>query len=159
MAGVYEGGRTGLTALFISFFNLLCIFLAPFISSIPTISTGPALCMVGVFMIEGVKDIDWLNYMEAIPSLFCILLQPVTYKIEVGVICGICIYFFMMIFSLRVALYIPALWNALPAPLQNFVARQSLSAKEQAKLEALGGSAVSKSATEVSKSATEVSAA
>ena len=58
MAGVYEGGRTGLTALVIAFCNFLCIFLAPFISSIPTIATGPALMLVGVFMIEGVKGLQ-----------------------------------------------------------------------------------------------------
>ena len=86
MAGVYEGGRTGLTALVIAFLNFICIFLTPLLSSIPTLSTGPALVMVGVFMIEGVKDIDWTDYMQAIPSTICILLQITTYKIEVGVL-------------------------------------------------------------------------
>lgn len=90
MAGVYEGGRTGVTALVIAFLNFLSMFFAPFFSSIPTLSTGPALIMVGVFMIQGVKDIDWMDYMQAIPSLLCILLQPVTYKIEVGICAGAC---------------------------------------------------------------------
>ena len=99
MAGVYEGGRTGLTALTIAFFNFLAMFFAPLFSSIPTLATGPALMMVGVFMIEGVKDIDWLNYMEAIPALICIMLQPLTYKIEVGILLGITVYAFLMIFS------------------------------------------------------------
>ena len=44
--------------------------------------------MLGSFMIEGVKDINWSDYMEAIPSMLCILLQPVTYKIEVGICAG-----------------------------------------------------------------------
>ncbi|CAE7456186.1 AZG1 [Symbiodinium natans] len=86
MAGVYEGGRTGLTALTIAFLNFICIFLTPLLSSIPTLSTGPALVMVGVFMIEGVKDIEWGDYMQAVPSTVCILLQITTYKIEVGVL-------------------------------------------------------------------------
>ena len=84
MAGVYEGGRTGLTALVIAFLNFLCIFLTPLFSAIPTLSTGPALVMVGVFMIEGVKDIEWGDYMQAIPSTVCILLQITTYHIEYG---------------------------------------------------------------------------
>ena len=84
MAGVYEGGRTGLTALVIAFLNFLCIFLTPLFSAIPTLSTGPALVMVGVFMIEGVKDIEWGDYMQAIPSTICILLQITTYHIEYG---------------------------------------------------------------------------
>lgn len=138
MAGVYEGGRTGMTALVISILNFLCIFLAPFISSVPTISTGPALIMVGVFMIEGVKDIDWSNYMQAIPSMICILLQPITYKIEVGVAAGFACWMFMMFFSLRFTLFIPGLWNALPECLKAFVARQDLQPSHQARLEALG---------------------
>ena len=97
-----------------------------------------------------IADIDWTDYFQAIPSLFCILLQPVTYKIEVGVITGIAIYFFMMIVSLRFALYVPAVWNALPKPLQGFVASQSLNAKEQAKLEALGYSVPKSTTAEVS---------
>ena len=41
MAGVYEGGRTGLTALWIALFNFLSMFFAPLFGSIPTLSTGP----------------------------------------------------------------------------------------------------------------------
>ena len=37
-------------------------------------------------------DIDWTDYFQAIPSLFCIILQPLTYKIEVGVLAGLLIY-------------------------------------------------------------------
>ena len=139
MAGVYEGGRTGLTALTIAFFNFLAMFFAPLFSSIPTLATGPALMMVGVFMIEGVKDIDWLNYMEAIPALICIMLQPLTYKIEVGILLGLTVWAFLMLFSLRFALYAPAIWNALPPFLQKFVAGQHLSAKEEKLLAELGG--------------------
>ena len=125
MAGVYEGGRTGLTALVIAFLNFICIFMTPLLSSVPTLSTGPALVMVGVFMIEGVKDIDWTDYMQAIPSTICILLQITTYKIEVGVLGALLVWSFLMIFSGRVFLYIPGAWEKLPAFLQRFVASQT----------------------------------
>eukprot|EP00746_Dinoflagellata_sp_MGD_P154239 gnl/MRDRNA2_/MRDRNA2_84715_c1_seq1.p1 gnl/MRDRNA2_/MRDRNA2_84715_c1~~gnl/MRDRNA2_/MRDRNA2_84715_c1_seq1.p1 ORF type:complete len:731 (+),score=131.02 gnl/MRDRNA2_/MRDRNA2_84715_c1_seq1:279-2195(+) len=124
MAGVYEGGRTGLTALVIAFFNFICMFLAPFFSAIPTISTGPALVMVGVFMIEGVKDIDWTDYMQAIPSLVCILLQITTYKIEVGILGALFVWAFMMVCSLRFLAYIPGCYKGLPKGLQDFIANQ-----------------------------------
>jgi xanthine/uracil/vitamin C permease (AzgA family) len=139
MAGVYEGGRTGLTALVIAFFNFICMFLAPFFSAIPTISTGPALVMVGVFMIEGVKDIDWADYMQAIPSLVCILLQITTYKIEVGIIGALFVWAFMMVVSLRFLLYIPGCYKALPAGLQKFIANQQGDAAFKAKVAELGG--------------------
>merc|ERR1719387_2630225 len=122
MAGVYEGGRTGLTAPVIAFFNFICMFLAPFFSSIPTVSTGPALIMVGVFMIEGVKDINWTDYMQAIPSMACILLQITTYKIECGILGGLFCWAFMMILSLRFLMYIPGAWPKVPTPVKNFIA-------------------------------------
>ena len=37
--------------------ELLAMLFSPLFASIPTISSGPALIMVGVFMLEGVKDI------------------------------------------------------------------------------------------------------
>ena len=124
MAGVYEGGRTGVVALVIAFLNFLCIFLTPLFSAIPTLSTGPALVMVGVFMIEGVKDIEWGDYMQAIPSTICILLQITTYKIECGVIGALAVWGFMMIFTLRIFLYIPGAWAVLPPAVQRWVASQ-----------------------------------
>mmetsp|Transcript_22852 Transcript_22852/g.40245 ORF Transcript_22852/g.40245 Transcript_22852/m.40245 type:complete len:714 (+) Transcript_22852:46-2187(+) len=139
MAGVYEGGRTGLTALVIAFLNFICIFLTPVLSSIPTLSTGPALVMVGVFMIEGVKDIDWGDYMQAIPSTICILLQITTYKIEVGVLGALMVWGFLMIFSCRIYLYMPAArWHALPQSLKNFVKNQNGDADFQKRLRELG---------------------
>lgn len=45
--------------MWIAFFNFLSMFFAPLFGSIPTLSTGPALIMVGVFMAEGLGTIDW----------------------------------------------------------------------------------------------------
>lgn len=124
MAGVYEGGRTGLTALVIAFFNFICMFLAPFFASIPTLATGPALIMVGVFMIEGVKDINWADYMQAIPSLVNILLQITTYHIEYGIIGCFFVWGFMMVMSFRFLIYLPGVAKGLPIGLKNFIANQ-----------------------------------
>jgi len=135
MTGIAEGGRTGLTALWIAFFNFLCMFLAPFISSIPTISTGPALLMVGVFMASGLQDIDWHDPMQAIPSLLTVLLMPVTYKIEVGICAGILVLLTMQIFSLRIFLHIPGCYDMMPDCLKSFISNQKLSAYERSLIE------------------------
>jgi len=156
MAGVYEGGRTGVTALMIAFLNFLAMFFAPFFSSIPTVSTGPALIMVGVFMIEGVKDIDWSDYMQAIPSMICILLQPVTYKIEVGVLAGFFCWAFMMIASLRFTLSFPGLFNSMPECLKSFVANQPLGATDLKKLEACGYAKAESTSTSTSAKPVDV---
>ena len=138
MTGVYEGGRTGLTALTIAFFNFLSIFLAPFFASIPTVATGPALILVGVFMIEGVKDVDWMDYMQSIPAMLTILVQPVTYRIEIGIIAGLFTWIFMMVFSLRITLWMPRVWKCMPKVMQKFVADQYLQPYEKEQLADLG---------------------
>ena len=81
---------------------------------------------------------------QAIPSLFCIILQPLTYKIEVGVIAGLFIWAFLSIVTLRFTLSIPPLFKALPAGVKDWIAGQSLDAGQKKKLEKLGYSPVKK---------------
>eukprot|EP00401_Gymnodinium_catenatum_P036138 CAMPEP_0117477096 /NCGR_PEP_ID=MMETSP0784-20121206/10648_1 /TAXON_ID=39447 /ORGANISM="" /LENGTH=759 /DNA_ID=CAMNT_0005271391 /DNA_START=44 /DNA_END=2323 /DNA_ORIENTATION=- len=124
IAGVYEGGKTGLTALVIAILNFMSIFFAPLFSSMPTLSTGPSLIMVGVFMMDVARDIEWGNYFKSVPSLVCILLQPVTNQIEYGIIGSVFVWFTMMALSLRIFIYIPRMWSYLPSSLKVWVARQ-----------------------------------
>lgn len=53
--GVAIGGRTGLTALFISIFFLLSIFILPVFAFIPIASSSAALIYVGSLMINNIK--------------------------------------------------------------------------------------------------------
>ena len=66
------------------------------------------------------------------------MLQPLTYKIEVGVLAGILIYYCLLLFTLRFTLYIPPIWQALPECMKKFVANQSLDKSQMKKLEELG---------------------
>jgi AGZA family xanthine/uracil permease-like MFS transporter len=52
-----QGGRTGLTAIFCSFYFFLSIFFAPILSSVPPWATGPALIIVGAMMMKGVVQV------------------------------------------------------------------------------------------------------
>ena len=45
--GVSDGGRTGLTAMFVAFFFLVSLFLSPLFLAIPAFATAPALIIVG----------------------------------------------------------------------------------------------------------------
>jgi len=84
--GIEEGGRTGVTAIVVSFYFLLSIFFAPLLASVPPWATGPALIIVGAMMMKGLVDIDWNNYGEAIPAFVTIALMPLTYSIAYGII-------------------------------------------------------------------------
>ncbi|KAH7865024.1 hypothetical protein Vadar_001296 [Vaccinium darrowii] len=91
-AGIREGGRTGLTAVIISFYFFLSLFFVPLLTSVPPWAIGPSLVMVGVMMMKVVKDIDWGNIKEAVPSFVTMLLMPLTYSISNGIVGGIGLY-------------------------------------------------------------------
>ncbi|KAI9024724.1 permease family-domain-containing protein [Hyaloraphidium curvatum] len=91
-AGIAEGGRTGLTAITVSFFFFIALFFAPIFASIPPWATGPALIVVGCLMAQGVSKINWRYYGDAIPAFATIALMPLTYSIGYGIIGGIFVY-------------------------------------------------------------------
>lgn len=91
-AGIREGGRTGLTAIFVGLYFGLACFFTPLLTSVPPWATGPSLVIVGVMMMKVVKDIDWNNVREAAPAFMTIILMPLTYSISNGIIAGIGIY-------------------------------------------------------------------
>ena len=86
--GIEEGGRTGLTAIVAGLLFLPFMFLSPLLSVIPTIATATALVIVGVFMMNPVKKINWTNYDDAIPAFLAMVLIPATYSITQGIIWG-----------------------------------------------------------------------
>ncbi|KAL8142010.1 hypothetical protein V2J09_015042 [Rumex salicifolius] len=91
-AGLREGGRTGLTAVFIGLYFGLALMFGPIMVSVPSWAIGPPLVMVGVLMMKVVKDIDFVNMKEAMPAFVTILLMPLTYSISNGIIAGIGFY-------------------------------------------------------------------
>lgn len=91
-AGVAQGGRTGLTAVTTGACFLLSLFLAPLVSLIPGSATAAALIIVGVLMMQSVKDIDFQDMVVAIPAFLTIALMPFTYNIANGISFGIVAY-------------------------------------------------------------------
>ncbi|MCZ8512523.1 NCS2 family permease [Paenibacillus filicis] len=91
-AGVAEGGRTGLTAVTTGVCFLLALFLAPIAALIPGSATAAALIVVGVLMMQAVKEIDFQDMVYAIPSFLTIALMPFTYNIANGISFGIVTY-------------------------------------------------------------------
>ncbi|RKP48762.1 NCS2 family permease [Cohnella endophytica] len=91
-AGVAEGGRTGLTAVSTGVLFLLSLFLAPLVNLIPGSATAAALIIVGLLMLQSIKNIDFEDYTIAIPSYLTIILMPFTYNIANGISFGIVTY-------------------------------------------------------------------
>lgn len=91
-SGVSEGGKTGLTSLTVAVLFILSLFLEPVFGSIPSAATAPALIIVGVMMVTPVRDIDWDDYSEAIPSFLTIILMVCASSISDGIMFGIIFY-------------------------------------------------------------------
>jgi AGZA family xanthine/uracil permease-like MFS transporter len=91
-AGVAQGGRTGLTSVTTGVCFLLSLFLAPVVALIPGSATAAALIVVGVLMMQSVKEIDFQDMVLAIPSFLTITFMPFTYNIANGISFGIFSY-------------------------------------------------------------------
>ncbi|MBE6044151.1 MAG: NCS2 family permease [Clostridium thermopalmarium] len=91
-AGVAEGGRTGLASVVTGILFLVAMFLSPLFIAIPACATGPALIVVGFFMMENIVEIDFSDFTEGVPAFLTIALMPLTYSIGDGLTIGILSY-------------------------------------------------------------------
>ncbi|MFC5404586.1 NCS2 family permease [Cohnella soli] len=91
-SGVAEGGRTGLTAVTTGVAFLLALFIAPIALLVPSAATSAALIIVGVLMLQSIKEIDFSDYVVGIPAFLTIALMPFTYNIANGISFGIVSY-------------------------------------------------------------------
>lgn len=92
--GVAAGGRTGFTAVVVAVLFALLLFFAPvaqMLASVPAI-TAPALIIVGFFMMDNLRKIDWSNLEEAFPAFLVLFLMPISYSIATGVGVGFIVY-------------------------------------------------------------------
>lgn len=98
-SGVAEGGRTGLTSFTVAVMFALALFFAPVFTMIPPVATAPALVLVGLFMMSPIKNIDLVDYTEAIPAFLTIIVMPLTYSIAEGIVFGMLSYVILKLFT------------------------------------------------------------
>ncbi|MGG7178543.1 NCS2 family permease [Clostridium paraputrificum] len=100
-SGVAEGGRTGLTAVSTAVMFALSLFFAPIFASITPAVTCSALVLVGLFMIEPIKEIELNDFTEAIPAFLTIIMMPLAYSISDGIVFGVISYIVLKLISGR----------------------------------------------------------
>ena len=96
-AGVDQGGRSGLTAFAVGCCFMVTLFFSPLFLSIPASATSPILILVGLLMIEPIKNIPFDELTESIPAFICIIMMPLTYSISHGILLGMISYVAMNI--------------------------------------------------------------
>ena len=91
-SGVAQGGRSGLTAFVVACCFAVTLLFSPLFLSIPSAATAPVLVIVGLLMIEPIRNIDFSDYTESIPAFICIVTMPLTYSISDGILLGMIAY-------------------------------------------------------------------
>jgi AGZA family xanthine/uracil permease-like MFS transporter len=98
-AGIKEGGKTGLVAVSVGVFFLLCLFLSPLAKTIPAYATGAALVFVATFFCKNLLNIDWDDISEYAPALLAAFIMPLTYSISNGIALAFIVYVIAKIIS------------------------------------------------------------
>lgn len=84
-SGVAQGGRTGLTSIVTALLFVCAIFFTPIIGIVPAYATAPALVLVGVYMMMSLRDLNYDDWTEFIPSLLGFFMMPFAYSIATGI--------------------------------------------------------------------------
>ena len=108
--GIEAGGRTGFTALVTGTCFLLTLFFAPFVSAIPAQAYGPALIIVGLFMLAPITRIDFSDYTESIPAFAVVTLMAFTSNIAIGITAGFVLYPICKLVAGKLDQLKPGLW-------------------------------------------------
>ena len=66
--------------------------IAPIATLIPPAATAPILIMVGILMMESIRNIDLSNIEISIPAILTIIIMPFTYSIANGIAFGLLFY-------------------------------------------------------------------
>jgi AGZA family xanthine/uracil permease-like MFS transporter len=92
MAGISEGGRTGLTSVVTAACFFLALFISPIVGIVPATATAPALIIVGILMITAIMNVNFNDFEEAAPAFLTFVIMPFTYSIANGIAMGFIFY-------------------------------------------------------------------
>jgi len=120
-AGIKEGGKTGLVAVSVGIFFLLCLFLAPLAKSIPAYATGAALVFIATFFCKNLVNIDWDDISEYSPALLAAFIMPLTYSISNGIALAFIVYVVAKAISGKISDLNPAVLIIAGASLLHFL--------------------------------------
>lgn len=100
-AGIAVGGRSGLTAITTGILFLFGLFFSPLLSVVTSQVTAPALILVGVLMVQSLRQIEWGKMEIAIPAFLILIGMPLTYSISDGIALGFIFYPITMLAAKR----------------------------------------------------------
>jgi len=99
LAGIKEGGRTGLSTLITSGLFFLSLLFIPLIKIIPKEAIAPVLIILGFFLIQRALKVDFTDITEGIPMFITLAVMPLTGTIHEAVIWGVFSYTLLKLFT------------------------------------------------------------
>ncbi len=98
-SGIAEGGRSGMTAFTVGMLFIISLFLSPLFLLIPSAATSGALVMVGVLMIDSIKEINLKDLSDSFPAFITMITMVLTYSIADGICLGILSFVIIKLFT------------------------------------------------------------
>ena len=98
-SGIAEGGKSGMTAFTVGVLFIISLFLSPVFLLIPSAATSGALVMVGVLMLDSIKEINLKDLSDSFPAFITMITMVLTYSIADGICLGILSYVIIKIFT------------------------------------------------------------
>ncbi|MBN1786972.1 MAG: NCS2 family permease [Sedimentisphaerales bacterium] len=109
-AGIEQGGRTGFTSIVTGILFLIAVFFVPLVGIVPGYATAPALIMVGLFMMKGIKKIDLSEIEDAFPAFIIIIMIALSYSISTGLAFGFISFTMLKILAGKLREVKPVMW-------------------------------------------------
>jgi AGZA family xanthine/uracil permease-like MFS transporter len=109
-SGIADGARTGLASVVTGCLFLVGLFCAPLIGAVPAFATAPALIIVGVFMFRNIKQIDFIDFKNAVPAFLTMILMPLTFSIATGLTVGFLSYVIIAVCCGDLKKISPVMW-------------------------------------------------
>ena len=132
VAGVEEGGRTGLVAVVVGVLFLLALPFVALVEAIPQVATAPALIVVGCLMVGVLgeqapgeagrrRGITFDNPEESIPVVLTMMVMPFTFNITNGIGAGFVSWVLLKVAKGKASQVHPALYVVAAAFLLYFL--------------------------------------
>jgi AGZA family xanthine/uracil permease-like MFS transporter len=109
-SGIEQGGKTGFTAVVVAVFFALALFFSPVLTIVPPHAYGPALVVVGMFMMESVTRFEFNDYSELLPAFLTIVLMIFSFNIGVGITSGFIAYVVLKLLTGKTAEVKGGMW-------------------------------------------------
>lgn len=97
VAGVEAGARSGLSGVVVAALFGLALFAGPILTAIPACATAPVLVLVGLCMLDGLRELDTGTPEHYLPPLLMLLVTACSADLMVALALGCFVYTLMLL--------------------------------------------------------------